>query len=171
MPKTANVVYDLNMNDLITILAAVLGIGLIAWKFYRDATLQKRAQRAWNRASAAYEEGDLGAACEGFGRVVRMVPTWAPGRRMFGRTLVQAGLNDDAEREFRMAAALDPKSAPAHVDLGLFLALNRRNQEEAVEVLEKAVSFDEKVRDELASVGELDILKANPRFRALMESR
>ncbi len=151
---------------------ALWGIGavLVVRYFLRMRGQGSRIQALWAQATRAYEGGDYHTAITGFDAAVRMSPTFAPARRMRGRTYMQLGEYAHAEEDFRMAAALEPRNAEGYIDLGFFLATcPPPREDEAIDAFESAVAYAPRMRNDLAQAPQLAHLRNHPRFAALVD--
>jgi Flp pilus assembly protein TadD len=147
----------------------VVAILVIGWGLANSRGF--RARRWWERGVHALNGDDWAKAEQAFRKCVRLVPIWTGARKMLGVALVRQQKLDEAEEQFRMASALEPRKPEGHLDLGFFLATQRpERQEEAVDAFAQALEFDPAVRDVLLTEARLDFLKQNPRFRSLLRS-
>lgn len=130
-----------------------------------------RARTAFQRGCQALEAGDWEEAEAALKRVVKLEPIFAVARRLLGRVLARRGALAEAEEQFRMAAALEPRNPDGYLDLGYFLALAQPSREsEAIDVLTKAVELAPGLRRTLATAAELEALRRHERFRRLIEA-
>ena len=149
---------------LISLVVAIM-VGRWVWVWARGP----RAERCWNRAVQAYENGDMASAARLFEKCVRLVPVWVLPRRMLGRALASQGKLDQAEEHFRFAVQLEPRAADNYVDWGSFLAICRpQRTDEALDAFAKAVELDPEMRTKLARLDHLAPLRTQPRFAALL---
>jgi len=67
------------------------------------------ADRRYEYASAAFDDGDFAAAADLARQVLELVPDFAPARALLGRAVAELGLRDEAVRAFQRALELEPE--------------------------------------------------------------
>ncbi|QRM28765.1 class I SAM-dependent methyltransferase [Microvirga sp. VF16] len=70
-----------------------------------------RADRRYEYARAAFDEGDFEAAADLARQVIELAPDFAPAQAMLGRSAAELGLRDEAVNALRQALALEPGDA------------------------------------------------------------
>jgi len=154
---------------MLKIAIALIGVGLIVWRFADVYTRRRRVQALWERGVKAYETRNLEEAYTLFARTVKLVPTAAVFRRMLGRTLMDLERLEEAEQHLRLAADLEPRNPDGHLDLAFFLASRAPDRpDEAIDSLTRAVECSPEVRRALAEPGPFASLRQHPRFQALL---
>ena len=76
-----------------------------------DPPATSRADRRYEYARAAFDEGDLGAAADLARQVLELAPAFAPAHALLGRALAALGERDEAVVALRQALALEPDDA------------------------------------------------------------
>ena len=155
------------MNQIV--LAITVVAGLVVVRLGLGNLRKLRLKRCWERASAALDANDLDGAEYALRQCVRLVPLFVPARSMLGVVQARQGKLDEAEKQLRMAAELQPKEAGGYVALGLFYAgLGNERADDAVAALGKAVECAPDVRDKLREDTRLDPLHNHPGFQQLI---
>ena len=148
-------------------LVAVLALGVIAYHLYRNHTMGRRLTGLWDSGLQAFERRAFDDARRAFARIVSLTPSSAAPRRMLARTLVALEQEDEAEQQFRMAAALEPRNGDGQLELGVFLAVHRPAlAEEAADAIEQALSLAPELRDVVATWRLPPQVLRNARLRA-----
>jgi Tfp pilus assembly protein PilF len=138
--------------------------------FAERLTRGRRARLRFQRGLEAYQRGDWPNAERDLKKVVRMVPSAALARRVYGRVLAQVGDTDQAEEHMRFATQLEPRNADGLLDLAIFLTAYRpKMRDEALALLEQVVELDPKLGPALPSIPSLRPHFEEPRFQALAE--
>ena len=146
-----------------------LAVGILVLRMAITRSHGPRARKWCDRGIKALEDNAIPDAQHAFGKVVRLVPIWAPGRRLLARAHILAGDFAAAEEHLRFASDLQPRDPDSHMDLGLFLAIcPPKRSEEAIASFAKAVELDPKLRETLAAEPRLAHLRDHDTFRHLI---
>lgn len=129
-----------------------------------------RVKRWWHRASQSMEAGDLAKASQALHRCVKLMPLWVPARILLASVQASQGNTDDAEKELKLAAQLEPKSAEGHAQLALFYATYRpERDEDARESLRLALKFDPNLRERIRTDPRLKAIRNHKGLSALLQ--
>lgn len=151
---------------ILLILPFLLMIGGMAMVWSRAP----RARKAFRAGIEALQNENWPEAETQLKRAVKLQPIAAVGHRLLGRALTEEGKHDEAEKHFRMAAALEPRNPEGYADLGFFLAVRVPNRhEDAITAFSKAVELAPRFREQLAGLEQLAPLRAHEAFRRLLE--
>ncbi len=117
------------------------GLSVDARRAYEQVTtLDDRHARAWYRlAIMRARAGELDAALAAIDRLIAIDPAYAPSHWRRGLWLLDAAKDEEARAAFERATTLDPASPGGWVGLAR-IALHRREEAQAVEVLERFLS-------------------------------
>lgn len=147
----------------------LIGLTVLAAAMWYFASRRRRIVGKWKEGVAAFERGDMETAAKALRVCLRDAPTWVPARRLLGRALVAAHRIDEAEKELRLAAELEPRNPDGHLDFAIFLAQFAPNRpDEAIDSLVRAVEHGPMLRDRLANLEPLAPLRDHPRFQSLL---
>lgn len=145
-----------------------LGLALCACILSAYVLQRRWLAAAWKRGMEALKGRDFAAVNEAFHYIVKKRPGWAMARRMLARGLAGVGRHDEAEREFRLAAQLEPRNPEGHIDLAVFLvSVAPERREEALSCIEAALGVAPDLRTAIATLPQLRPLHSHPRFRDL----
>ncbi|MCC6487572.1 MAG: hypothetical protein IT364_08725 [Candidatus Hydrogenedentes bacterium] len=124
-----------------------------------------RLRKAWKDGVAALERGDFPAAENSLRKCLRQAPSWVPPRRLLGRTLVALRRFDEAERELRLTAQFEPRTAEVHLELAVFLSnCPPIRLDEALDSLRTAVNLAPALSEEARRMPLLAPLREHPGF-------
>ena len=148
--------------------STVIGIVVCACVLAAFVYQRRSLQAAWKRGMEACERQDFDAVRKSFRYIVKKQPGWALARRMLARGLAGLGQHAEAEEELRLAAQLEPRNADGHIDLAIFLtALSRDRHDDALACIQTALDVAPDMRAAIATLPQLRVLHAHPRFRTL----
>jgi tetratricopeptide (TPR) repeat protein len=85
----------------------------------------KEAQLWYRDAVRSAEQGDYGAAIQGFRRVLQYLPNWGEARRNLAMSYLESGNVDEAKNQLIDVLRLDPKDVWGYVLLGNIYAKHR----------------------------------------------
>lgn len=143
----------------------VLGIiclgAIVALKFALGHRAQRRVTIAWEQTQAALAEGNHESAMAHLADCVRLMPLWLPPRFLFGSLLARHGRISEAEEQFKMAQALQPREAIGFLELGIFYLTATDRVDEGIAQLREAVAHDASARHKIDS---------DPRLAAFRET-
>jgi Tfp pilus assembly protein PilF len=146
----------------------VLAVGVLIGRTLVVRSHGPRARKWCDKGIKALEQNAVAEAQHAFGKVVRLQPIWAPGRRLLARAHIMAGDFAAAEEHLRFASDLQPRSPDGHMDLGLFLAIcPPKRPDQAVEAFIKAVELAPELKEILAAEPRLTHLRDHEGFRRL----
>ncbi|HNR30241.1 MAG TPA: hypothetical protein PKI11_05090 [Candidatus Hydrogenedentes bacterium] len=132
------------------IVGLALLVGLVAYQIISRQVQFRRLKHAWEEGHEALRTERFEAAESAFRRCVRVMPTWPNGRAMLAVALTRRGKVDEAEEQWKMAAALEPKRAEGHLALALFYAgCVPPKAPEAAAAIAKALECDPQLREQL----------------------
>ncbi len=128
----------------IVVLLGLIGLqtGLRYWNVRRTRT-------AWQGVQDHLSRGDLGAAAAGIETCIGLMPLWLQPRFLLGAVLAKQGKLDEAEEQFKMAIALEPRQPDGHIELGVFYVTAADRIDAGIAAFQEALSHDEKARGRL----------------------
>ena len=103
----------------IVALASLYTLIALGWRF--QSRLRLKTQ--WEAGRAALERGDVEAASRAYAKCVAREPMWAAARSMLAGCLARLGRGDEAEREARLVAEMNPRDPESWRALCMFYAL------------------------------------------------
>ena len=147
----------------------VFAVGVL---IVRTAVMRSHGPRArkWcERGVKALDQNAVAEAQYAFGKMVRLQPIWAPGRRLLAQAHIIAGDFAAAEEHLRFASDLQPRNQDGHMDLGMFLAIcPPQRPDEAIEAFAKAVELAPSLVETLAAEPRIGHLRGHQAFRRLI---
>lgn len=132
----------------------------------------KRAQRRAQSGIRHLEAGDWAEAEAEFRKAVRLVPSYAPLRRLHAVSLGKLGKWDEAEQSLSFAAELEPRNGEYLLELGMMrLARSPDSVDAALEAFEQGVARNPHLAESLRQQALPDSVTRHPRFQALIGGR
>ena len=160
------------MDQYITLaLGIMVLIGLVAYQRAMHHRKYRKLQRCWEEGESALRAGQFEAAERALQQAVNTEGLWIPARQLLAQVHALQGKLDQAEQEYQMAAALQPKSAMGQFALALFYAgYHADRQKDALDALERAATLDPKILELLQQHRDhFQALHQEPRFQTLLQ--
>lgn len=144
-------------------LQAALGLAIlfsiVGFQVWRRHRLKHRLKALWDEAQAALKADRLDEAERALRESLKLLPLLVVARRALGAVLAKQGRLDEAGRELKLAAELQPRKPEGYLDLALFYAqFQPERADEAVDALVAAARHAPDLRAQIAR---------EPRFAAL----
>lgn len=98
---------------------------------------------------------------------VRLMPLWLPPRFLFGSLLARHGRLGEAEEQFKMAQALQPRDATGFLELGIFYLTATDRVDEGVAQLREAVAHDASARRKIETDPRLEAFRKTAAYATL----
>lgn len=147
----------------------LVGLTILVVTLAFFASRRRRIVSKWKEGAEAFQRGDMEAAAKALRACLRLEPAWVPARRLLGRALVATHRIDDAEKELRLAAEMEPRNPDGHLDFAFFLARFAPDRpDEAIDSLARAVEHRPLLREQLLNLEPLAPLRNHPRFQSLL---
>lgn len=154
------------MNDFSRGLLVLLA--LVAFQFLSRALRMRRVKGWCEQAQQAMETRDFPAAEKALKQCLEHAPLWVPGRLARAALLAETGQFDEAEKEFVLAANLQPREADGHLHLAVFYAGQHPPKiEPGIEALRKALDCAPNLRGKILHDVRWEPLRQAPQWRAL----
>ncbi len=143
-PRARKRVWRLALFGLSLVLLG--GLGLLAWYLLGAKPDMEAVQEVNNRGVGLMERFDYPGAIPVFEEVVKMAPTWLPGRINLGIALLNAGGDDPSKLPrcravFEEVLKQDADNPYAHFCLGILL-IYQKDQNEAIQHFEAVLRKD-----------------------------
>lgn len=142
--------------------------GLVVFQMAMRQRSQRRMVDAWEKAQAELARGNHEASAAHLEECIRIMPLWLPPRFALGALLARLGRLGEAESQFKMAQALQPREAEGMIELGIFYITAARSIKEGVALLRDAVAADPDAAQRIQSDPRLRDFRESPDF-ALLE--
>jgi len=149
---------DAMMDILIGIVCLV---ALIALKSAMGHRAQRRFTIAWEEAQVEIARGNHESAMVHVADCVRLMPLWLPPRFLLGSLLARHGKLAEAEEQYKMARALQPREAVGYVELGIFYITMANRVDDGITQLREALAHD---------ASALQKIESDPRLREFRDS-
>ena len=135
--------------------------GLVAFQMAMRHRSQRSMAEAWEQAQAELARGNHEAGAAHLEACIRIMPLWLPPRFLLGTLFAKLGRLAEAEDQFKMAQALQPREAEGLLELGIFYLTAANRVEEGVAALREAIACDGAAAQRIQS---------DPRLRAFRDS-
>ncbi len=142
--------------------------GLVVFQMAMRQRSQRRMVDAWEQAQAELARGNHEAGVAHLEECIRIMPLWLPPRFVLGALLARLGRLSEAENQFKMAQALQPREAEGMIELGIFYITAAGRAEEGIALLREAVASDPGAAQRIQSDPRLRDFRESPDF-ALLE--
>lgn len=156
------------MNSyLSTVAGLALLLGLVSFQYYKRHKHQKNIERLWREAQAALTEQRIADAERLLRECVKEMPLFIMARRALGAVLAQENRFDEAEKELKLAAELQPRKPEGHLDLALFYARFQPERiDDAVNALKEVITHAPQLRQDIYRDARFAAFKDHPGFAA-----
>ena len=149
----------------------LLGIICLSAIIAVKSALGHRAQRrftiAWDEAQVALARGDHESAMAHVAQCVRLMPLWLPPRFLFGSLLARHGRINEAEEQFKMAQALQPREANGFLELGIFYLTATDRFDDGIAQLRDALAHDASVLRKIETDPRLEAFRQTTAYASL----
>lgn len=153
------------MMDIIAGIVCLIAIVLL--KLALSHRAQRRVMIAWEQTQASLAQGNHELAMTHVADCVRLAPLWLPARFLFGSLLARHGRLDEAEEQFKMAQALQPRDATGFLELGIFYLTATERLDEGLAQLRAALAHDSSARHTIETDPRLERFRNTPAFENL----
>lgn len=153
---------------LTTALGIAVLLSIIGFRYYRSHKAQQQLLERWKEAQRALVEKRIDDAERLLRDCLKRMPLMIIARRALGAVLAQQGRLDEAERELKMAADLQPRKPEGHLDLALFYARYQPERtSDTIRALDEAIKHAPTLREDILRDPRFAPLRDEPNFAAL----
>ncbi len=151
------------------LLIGILSLGgLVLFQMAMRRWSQHRLVNAWEQAQAELARGNHEGGAAHLQECIRIMPLWLPPRFLLGSLFARMGRLAEAEEQFKMAQALQPREAEGLLELAIFYLTAADRVQEGVTLLREAMACDASAAQRIQSDPRLRDFRDSPEF-ALLE--